>query len=762
MIKRKEISDVCVKESRFLWKVLIAGALVTLILAMPTCVGATNKQQDVVDVAFVGDTIIVYPPTAHAGKDIITYVGFPTQFRGYGTSPDYEIIKCEWDFDGDDHFDWYSTLSGEAFHMYNTTGTYYARIRVYDTNNRTDLDSVKVVVKSEKSPHEYIEPMLPSRQVQIYLEADGIKSRYVVMINGGPERRYWDDVTFMYSTLINDYGFTADNIYLFNHDGKNPDGENPNNMIDFPARKSNIGSVFSELTGIIDSDDLLFIWITNHGKGYSGPQSVYYGYLDGFASVDPGDEEDYLESDFKLRSFYTGGNYRCNHGMDVWKVRYKYSSSHSAYQVYRNKYVSSFTDIYFEGLNGIISDDDIFIEKFVDYPLGDTDRDGYIEKSEGEVYDYDGDGNPPYDHTTETFDEDDWGEIDEYEDNIKHLNTNVPYDNYDYIIFDDGFDNCVDIDLYSACDRYHLEDCDVSLLEVDGTDLDNQGLFDGIDINDDGDMNDWVSIDEMICLYDDDLLDDEMATYLSAINAGKIVVVILPCFSGGFIEDLSDPNRVILTATVEELSSWGNKFLERFTTALHWADINGNPVNADSDGNGYISMLEAFNYAAENDGTPPQYDDNGDGIGHPYPIPNGGDGNLGAVIYLEIIPTTLIQLNSGWNLISLPLMPEDTSITSLLSSINGNYSIVWEYNASDTSDHWKKYDPNAPIGNDLTDMEPGKGYLIMMISNDTLSISGTVPESTDIYLNTDWNLIGYNSLNSQPVALECTPLPADK
>ena len=111
-----------------------------------------------------------------------------------------------------------------------------------------------------------------------------------------------------------------------------------------------------------------------------------------------------------------------------------------------------------------------------------------------------------------------------------------------------------------------------------------------------------------------------------------------------------------------------------------------------------------------------------------------------------------LNLYTGWNLISLPLMPEDTSITSLLSPINGNYSIVWEYNASDTADHWKKYDPGVPFGNDLTNMEPGKGYWIMMTSDDTLPISGTVPESTDIDLKISWNLVGFNSLDSQPIA----------
>jgi len=111
-----------------------------------------------------------------------------------------------------------------------------------------------------------------------------------------------------------------------------------------------------------------------------------------------------------------------------------------------------------------------------------------------------------------------------------------------------------------------------------------------------------------------------------------------------------------------------------------------------------------------------------------------------------------IDLYTGWNLISLPLMPEETSIAFVLSPINGNYSIIWEYNASDTSDHWKKYDPGVPFGNDLTNMEPGKGYWILMTSDNTLPISGTVPVSTDIVLKTGWNLMGYNSLDSQPVA----------
>jgi len=110
-----------------------------------------------------------------------------------------------------------------------------------------------------------------------------------------------------------------------------------------------------------------------------------------------------------------------------------------------------------------------------------------------------------------------------------------------------------------------------------------------------------------------------------------------------------------------------------------------------------------------------------------------------------------IELYSGWNLISVPLVPEDIGIASVLSSINGNYNIVWAYNANDTGDHWKKYDQSAPFGNDLTTMEAGKGYWIMMNSDDTFTINGNVPGSTDIILKVGWNLVGYNSLNPQPI-----------
>jgi len=110
-----------------------------------------------------------------------------------------------------------------------------------------------------------------------------------------------------------------------------------------------------------------------------------------------------------------------------------------------------------------------------------------------------------------------------------------------------------------------------------------------------------------------------------------------------------------------------------------------------------------------------------------------------------------LPLYAGWNLISSPLMPLDNGIDAVLSPIDGNYSIVWAYNASDTADQWKKFDPNAPFGNDLNNMVSGDGYWLLMTSDDALLISGTITESTEINVLNGWNLIGYNSMNPQPI-----------
>jgi len=93
-------------------------------------------------------------------------------------------------------------------------------------------------------------------------------------------------------------------------------------------------------------------------------------------------------------------------------------------------------------------------------------------------------------------------------------------------------------------------------------------------------------------------------------------------------------------------------------------------------------------------------------------------------------------------------------ISDVLSPIQGQYEIVWVYNASDTADPWKSYIPGAPDAvNDLHEMKPGQGYWIKMLySSSSLTVEGLPLASSQISLATGWNLMGYPSTDSQDIS----------
>jgi PKD repeat protein len=571
---------------------------------------------------------IYQEPSAFAGQDQVVVVGEPVEFFGSGSSPDDEIVEYAWDFESDGVQDFVSTQTGFTTHQFNLPGDYQCVLTVKDSGGRVAQDSRRIIVVTKKVTPDAAKQMLYPFAPVLSNPPDGNKRRYAVMLNGSYEERFWTDVKLAYDMLINGYGFSPADVYLLNSNGTDPGGGNPGWMIDYSAVYANIQKVFNELATRVDGDDEVFIWITGHGYGYNGPLSEggkYYGYCSGRISVDPGDEPDFLESDFKLRSLFTGGDYRCNHGMNVWKVRKQYSSG-SKTEFYRNKFVSTLDNVYIEDPNTTVSDSDIYIERLVDYALGDTNRDGYIDTSTGEVYDFDGDGRQPYNPGTDEFDEDDWGAVDKLEDNYNNAPCMLPEGGYPWQLFDEGLKGKICIDLgYTGGEP-----------QVDGRDEDNAGLFDWMDVNGDGDTNDIVSVDESIQLAMGDIYDDDIADLVNQLSAARITIVALPCFSGGLIEDLTSPTRVICTATIEEAVSWGNLFIRNFVAALHGRNEYGGTVNADTNQNGFISMLEAFNYAAKNDyyDEIPQYDDNADGVSHTEPVPAGGDGTLGCQTHL--------------------------------------------------------------------------------------------------------------------------------
>ena len=102
-----------------------------------------------------------------------------------------------------------------------------------------------------------------------------------------------------------------------------------------------------------------------------------------------------------------------------------------------------------------------------------------------------------------------------------------------------------------------------------------------------------------------------------------------------------------------------------------------------------------------------------------------------------------ISLISGWNQISTPLEPKNTSIEAVIAGLLGHI-IVDTYNT--TSSEWHVYDSLLPGDATLHEMVAGKGYWLYSGSDQTLIVEGREVESFPINLYYGWNLIGYSNL----------------
>ena len=112
-------------------------------------------------------------------------------------------------------------------------------------------------------------------------------NNYAVILSGGvaPQSnyiRYWNDCAAIFSTLVNVYGYNKDHIYVLMSDGTNPafdrctnygydsspldlDGDGFND-IQYAATRSNVFSVFNQLSSILTNDNNLFIYTMDHGE----------------------------------------------------------------------------------------------------------------------------------------------------------------------------------------------------------------------------------------------------------------------------------------------------------------------------------------------------------------------------------------------------------------------------------------------------------------------------------------------------------------
>ncbi|MBU2506765.1 MAG: T9SS type A sorting domain-containing protein [Bacteroidetes bacterium] len=110
---------------------------------------------------------------------------------------------------------------------------------------------------------------------------------YAVIINGGVNDsynyiRYWNDISSIFCTLTQVYGYMPENIYVHSTDGTaahnhgSLDLDNDETAdIDLPASKSSISSTFQTLANTIVPDDQLFVFVTDHGGRDANGSYIY-------------------------------------------------------------------------------------------------------------------------------------------------------------------------------------------------------------------------------------------------------------------------------------------------------------------------------------------------------------------------------------------------------------------------------------------------------------------------------------------------------
>ncbi|MFQ3579196.1 MAG: hypothetical protein SNJ71_03525, partial [Bacteroidales bacterium] len=123
-----------------------------------------------------------------------------------------------------------------------------------------------------------------------------------------------------------------------------------------------------------------------------------------------------------------------------------------------------------------------------------------------------------------------------------------------------------------------------------------------------------------------------------------------------------------------------------------------------------------------------------------------------SVIEVRVITATLTQtisLKTGWNLISLYVVPADNSVASVFAGVASQIVSIKDMN--------NFYIPTLPTHlNGLKTIETGKAYFVEASGTANLQITGTAAPSTSISLKAGWNLLGYPKSTSTQITTQLT------
>lgn len=562
------------------------------------------------------------PPFVSVDYEISAGMGEKVLFTFQAHEGTNMLARYAWDFESDGLIDWTSSMQSVASHSYHEPGLHYATVYAFDVAGRWRSAEVRVEIDNSNKPCEY------GRRTShidwsVMKERKGDRNKALTdpvvtwwLLAAYPDDFYWAAVVNKYHELRDTFGIPDENIIVVSgcSDDLGCVGNHLDDttIIDYRYTSAGKDSAFTFLLDTMTANDVLHVIHEGHGAGRTDSTCLEYrrDYLDSLLVPwvimggrieidDPADADQVeIESDFISTWNHNTGELSNEVGMNTWT-----GQCFAGHRIAKRwKWVATFSGEQFFN-TAKTSDTDVYIELIMRFHAGDLDRDGVVDS--GQPWDYDGDGRPPLTARSPslyTFDEDDWDTLYKLQVDWEH---NGPADSLYglHIKIDSGFDGNPEL-----CNRRQFLHWDS--LTIRAHDTDNNGWWDGVDWNEDGDLDDSVGHDTWsgIGPYDDDLSD-----FLDSLEYATVTFSLSDCFGGGQFNDLSRSNVLIATSATSGTYAWGESPLACLT--------EGSSCNPDSDL--VITFVEAFN--AGTDGRH-RFDDNGDGIGHARTLPNGGDG----------------------------------------------------------------------------------------------------------------------------------------
>jgi parallel beta-helix repeat protein len=136
-------------------------------------------------------------------------------------------------------------------------------------------------------------------------------------------------------------------------------------------------------------------------------------------------------------------------------------------------------------------------------------------------------------------------------------------------------------------------------------------------------------------------------------------------------------------------------------------------------------------------------------IGHAYPDPVMDQSKT---VNIVLYNGTQLDLETGWNLVSLPRSQSNTDIVNVLQSIEGRFDALQWYDSNDVNDPWKHHQNSKPQSmNDLKNLDSPIGFWLHVTDPQGTSLVVFGDESTSsqtIGLKKGWNMVGYPSLTN--------------